>query len=94
VAFLLAPRAARATSEPASAPGGRPVAAAAGATGFAPGPDDADGYAYFYDDDEILSTDLAVGAARLVVRPGPIRRTLIRPRLHFVPEFVLSADVF
>lgn len=51
------------------------------------------GYAYKFDDDVMNGSGIGANAARIKVRPGHLRRTLIRPRLHFVPELLESVEL-
>jgi len=51
------------------------------------------GYAYEFDDDIMNGDGIGANAARIKVRPGHVRRTLIRPRLHFVPELLKSVEL-
>ncbi|MEM9693029.1 MAG: hypothetical protein AAGA56_10820 [Myxococcota bacterium] len=50
------------------------------------------GYAYIFEDDILNAGNEAALAPLIRVRPGPVRRMLIRPRVHFVREMTNSAD--
>lgn len=49
--------------------------------------------AYLFDDDALAGSGIGANAAKIVVRRPGIRRTLIRPRLNFVPELVKSVEM-
>lgn len=51
------------------------------------------GYAYDFKDDIMNGSGIGANAARIKVRPRHVRRTLIRPRLHFVPELLKSVEL-
>jgi len=67
--------------------------AAANATSEAVIKDADTGYAYDFIDDLVNGNGIDANAARIKVRPGHVRRTLIRPRLHFVPELLESVEL-
>lgn len=48
--------------------------------------------AYLFDDDALAGDGIGVNAAKIVVRSAGVRRTLIRPRLNFVPELLKSVE--
>jgi hypothetical protein len=54
--------------------------------------DDGDGYGYEFADDPLTAGGFGPNDATIRVRPGPIRRTLIRPRTSFVPEMLKSVE--
>src|SRR5690606_30378671 len=47
-----------------------------------------DGYGYEFGDDPLSAGGFGPNDATIRVRPGPVRRTLIRPRTSFVPEML------
>ena len=49
---------------------------------------DGDGYGYEFADDPLSAGGFGPNDATIRVRPGPVRRTLIRPRTSFVPEML------
>ena len=51
-----------------------------------------DGYGYEFGDDPLSAGGFGPNDATLRVRPGPVRRTLIRPRTSFVPEMLKSVE--
>ncbi|MCA9620614.1 MAG: hypothetical protein KC731_16440 [Myxococcales bacterium] len=51
-----------------------------------------DGYEYVFPDDPLAGNDRAAQAALIRVAPRAMRRTLIRPRLHFIPELLKSVE--
>ncbi|MCA9621785.1 MAG: hypothetical protein KC731_22330 [Myxococcales bacterium] len=51
-----------------------------------------DGYGYEFSDDPLTAGGFGPNDATIRVRPGPIRRTLIRPRTTFVPEMLKSVE--
>ncbi len=51
-----------------------------------------DGYAYVFDDDPLAGNNNGAHAARIRVLPRGVRQTLIRPRLHFIPELLKSIE--
>ncbi len=54
--------------------------------------DDGDGYGYEFGDDPLSAGGFGPNDATIRVRPGPVRRTLIRPRTSFVPEMLKSVE--
>ena len=54
--------------------------------------DDGDGYGYEFADGPLTAGGFGPNDATIRVRPGPIRRTLIRPRTSFVPEMLKSVE--
>ena len=54
--------------------------------------DGADGYGYEFSDDPLSAGGFSPNDARIQVRPGPVRTTLIRPRTSFVPEMLKSVE--
>jgi hypothetical protein len=50
------------------------------------------GYAYAFDDDPLAAASNGSYTAQIRVVPGGVRRTLIRPRLHFIPELLKSVE--
>ncbi len=54
--------------------------------------EDGDGYGYEFADDPLTAGGFGPNDATIRVRPGPIRRTLIRPRTSFVPEMLKSVE--
>jgi hypothetical protein len=57
-----------------------------------PSSDDETGYAYSFQDDPLYGTNGAANAARIHVRKQGPRNTLLRPRLHFIPELLKSVE--
>lgn len=55
------------------------------------GGDDQD-YGYEFTDDPLAAGGINPNDATLKVRPGPVRTTLIRPRVSFVPEMLKSVE--
>ncbi len=53
---------------------------------------DGDGYGYEFADDPLSAGGFGPNDATIRVRPGPVRRTLIRPRTSFVPEMLKSVE--
>ena len=51
-----------------------------------------DGYSYVFRDDPLAGANNLAGAARIRVRNHGARRTLMRPRLDFVPELLKSVE--
>jgi hypothetical protein len=51
-----------------------------------------DGYGYEFSDDPLTAGGFGPNDATIRVRPGPVRRTLIRPRTSFVPEMLKSVE--
>ena len=54
--------------------------------------DDEDGYVYDFHDDPLSAVGNSVLTAQIRVRAKGVRRTLIRPRMHFVPELLKSVE--
>ncbi len=51
-----------------------------------------DGYGYEFDDDPLSAGGFGPNDARIRVRRGAQRATLIRPRTHFIPELLKSVE--
>jgi hypothetical protein len=51
-----------------------------------------EGYGYEFGDDPLTAGGFGPNDATIKVRPGPVRRTLIRPRTSFVPEMLKSVE--
>ncbi len=51
-----------------------------------------EGYGYEFADDPLSAGGFGPTDATIRVRPGPVRRTLIRPRTSFVPEMLKSVE--
>jgi hypothetical protein len=51
-----------------------------------------DGYGYEFSDDPLNAGGFGPNDATIRVRPGPVRTTLIRPRVTFVPEMLKSVE--
>ena len=51
-----------------------------------------DGYQYVFTDDPLAAGLFGANEARIVVRPGAARATLIRPRTAFVIELLKSVE--
>lgn len=51
-----------------------------------------DGYGYEFADDPLSAGGFGPNDATIRVRPGPVRRTLIKPRTSFVPEMLKSVE--
>jgi hypothetical protein len=54
--------------------------------------DTEEGYGYEFEDDPLTGGGFGPNDATIRVRPGPVRRTLIRPRTSFVPEMLKSVE--
>jgi len=54
--------------------------------------DSEDGYGYEFADDPLTAGGFGPNDATIRVRPGPVRRTLIRPRTTFIPEMLKSVE--
>jgi len=54
--------------------------------------DTEDGYTYTFSDDPLSGNSDAANAAVIRTRRAGTRRTLIRPRLHFVPELLKTVE--
>ena len=65
---------------------------AQGASAKAKDSEDGDGYGYEFADDPLSAGGFGPNDATIRVRPGPVRRTLIRPRTSFVPEMLKSVE--
>ncbi len=52
-----------------------------------------DGYGYKFDDDLLAADGVGTDAVMIRVRQGAVRRMLIRPRTHFVPELLKSIEL-
>jgi hypothetical protein len=50
------------------------------------------GYGYEFSDDPLTAGGFGPNDATIRVRPGPVRRTLIRPRTSFVPVMLKSVE--
>ncbi len=50
------------------------------------------GYGYEFTDDPLNAGGFGPNDATIRVRPGPIRTTLIRPRVTFIPEMLKSVE--
>jgi hypothetical protein len=68
-------------------PGARPGARASATTTKKD-----EGYAYEFTDDPLAAGGLSPNDATIRVRPGPVRSTLIKPRVSFVPEMLKSVE--
>ncbi len=51
-----------------------------------------EGYGYEFDDDPLSAGGFGPNDARIRVRRGAQRATLIRPRTHFIPELLKSVE--
>ena len=51
-----------------------------------------EGYGYEFRDDRLLGDSAAAQAPLIRLRRRGLRRTLIRPRVHFVPELLKSVE--
>jgi hypothetical protein len=54
--------------------------------------DTEEGYAYDFSDDLLNGAGVDMHAALIKIRKRGVLRTLIRPRLHFVPELLKSVE--
>ena len=52
-----------------------------------------EGYAYEFEDDALSAGSRYSKGARIRIVPPAKRATLIRPRLHFVPELLKSVEL-
>lgn len=68
------------------------VSAQALAEAKAAGTGKSDDYGYSFSDDPLSAGGFGPNDARIQVRPGPVRTTLIRPRTSFVPEMLKSVE--
>jgi hypothetical protein len=50
------------------------------------------GYGYDFEDDPLNAGGFGPNDSTLIVRPGPVRTTLIRPRTSFVAELLKSVE--
>lgn len=50
------------------------------------------GYGYEFDDDPLAAGGFGPNDATIRVRPGPVRTTLIRPRISFVDNMLKSVE--
>ena len=50
------------------------------------------GYAYEFGDDALNGLNNGPTGATIRIRQRTVRRTLIRPRLHFIPEMLKSVE--
>ena len=50
------------------------------------------GYTYEFGDDPLQAGNNGAYTARIRVLPRGVRQTLIRPRMHFVPEMLKSVE--
>lgn len=50
------------------------------------------GYGYEFDDDPLAAGGFGPNEATIRVRPGPVRTTLIRPRVSFVDNMLKSVE--
>ncbi|EYF07425.1 hypothetical protein [Chondromyces apiculatus] len=51
-----------------------------------------EGYGYEFSDDPLSAGGFGPNDATIRVRPGPVRTTLIRPRISFIPEMLKSVE--
>ena len=51
-----------------------------------------DGYGYEFDDDPLAAGGFGPNDASIRVRSGPVRTTLIRPRIQFVDNMLKSVE--
>lgn len=51
-----------------------------------------EGYGYEFDDDPLAAGGFGPNDATIRVRPGPVRTTLIRPRISFVDQMLKSVE--
>ena len=55
--------------------------------------EEGDSYGYKFDDDVLGAGVMGAQNGMIKVRQGIVRRTLIRPRTHFVPELLKSIEL-
>lgn len=55
--------------------------------------EETEGYGYKFDDDLVGAGVMGPQSGIIKVRQGVVRRTLIRPRTHFVPELLKSIEL-
>ena len=55
--------------------------------------EEGDNYGYKFEDDLLGAGVMGVQNGMIKVRQGIVRRTLIRPRTHFVPELLKSIEL-
>lgn len=58
----------------------------------APGGASDQGYGYEFEDDPLAAGGFGPNDATIRVRPGPVRTTLIRPRISFVDNMLKSVE--
>ncbi len=68
------------------------AAGAASAQGGPKSEDSEDGYGYTFSDDPLTAGGFGPSDSNIKVRPQGVRRTLIRPRISFVPEMLTSVE--
>lgn len=86
------PRFARVAMAAVVAGGACLVSSTAFAQGVKASEGDGEGYGYEFADDPLSAGGFGPTDATIRVRPGPVRRTLIRPRTSFVPEMYKSVE--
>lgn len=89
--LVLAP--ATAAAQPSKAAAAKPAKASSSASASKTSASTGEeGYTYEFTDDPLGGSSSAALAARIQVRSQVARRTLIRPRLHFIPELYKSIE--
>ena len=63
------------------------------ATALSQDKDEEEGYSYAFEDDVLGAGARFSTSARIRVVPPAKRATLIRPRLHFIPELLKSVEL-
>ena len=93
IALLLAPAAAHALQCPAGHTRTDPISGVKVCEADSKSAKATDGdVAYLFEDDPLAGGSMGTNAAKIVVRSPGIRRTLIRPRLNFIPELLKSVE--
>jgi hypothetical protein len=77
---------------PAAAPAAAPAGAKPGGRANATLTKKDENYNYEFTDDPLAAGGLSPNDATIRVRPGPVRSTLIKPRISFVPEMLKSVE--
>ena len=52
-----------------------------------------EGYGYKFEDDLLNAGVMGANSGTITIRTSIVRRTLIRPRTHFVPELLKSIEL-
>jgi hypothetical protein len=93
LAFALVPSLAQAEPCPAGHTRTDPVSGVRVCTAESKDSKSSGDVAYLFDDDALAGDGVGINAAKIVVRSPGVRRTLIRPRLNFIPELLKSVEM-